>query len=139
MFLLDTNVVSEKRKPKPHGAVVSWLSSVQDEDIFVSAMTIAEIQAGVELIRVRDAAKAVEIELWLQWMIESTQILSMNAEIGREWARIMCGRPDSLAGDAWIAATAKCHGLTVVTRNVKDFAGFGVKTFNPFEDLRPRA
>jgi predicted nucleic acid-binding protein len=138
MFLLDTNVVSEKRKPKPHGAVVGWLSSVVDEDIFVSAMTVAEIQAGIELTRVRDPAKAAEIEHWLEWMIESTQILSMDAEIGRVWARMMRGRPRSLADDAWIAATAKCRGLTIATRNAKDFEGFGVDVFNPFEDVRPR-
>jgi hypothetical protein len=118
--------------------VLSWLSSVDDEDIFVSAMTIAEIQAGIETTRVQDANKAAEIELWLQWMIDSTRIIPMDTEIGREWAKMMHGRRKSLADDAWIAATAKCRHLTVVTRNVKDFAGFGIDTFNPFEDTRPR-
>jgi predicted nucleic acid-binding protein len=62
----------------------------------------------------------------------------MDAEIAKEWAKMMHGRPRSLADDAWIAATAKYRRLIVVTRNVKDFVGFGVDTFNPFEDLRPR-
>ena len=139
MFLLDTNVVSEKRKLRPHGAVIGWLSSQATEDIFVSAVTVAEIQAGIELTRLQDPRKAAEIEAWLLWMISTTKILPITAEIAREWARMIHGRSRALAEDAWIAATAKCHHLTLATRNTKDFTGFGIDLFNPFEDTRQPA
>jgi toxin FitB len=138
MFLLDTNVVSERRKPKPHGALVAWIDSVRAEDLFLSAMTIAEIQIGVERTRENDRAKAAQIEFWLEDVVRDSQIYPMDAEIGREWARLMHNRPVTLVQDAWIAATARHHRLIVATRNVADFAGFGVETLNPFEDIRTR-
>ncbi len=109
------------------------------EHLFLSAMTIAEIQSGVELTRIQDQKKADELESWLLRVIAGSQIIPMDAEVGREWARMMHRSPKSLENDAWIAATAKCRGLTLVTRNLKDFAGFGVALFNPFEDTRPVA
>jgi len=136
MFLLDTNVLSERRKPKPHGAVVAWVDSVAQQDLFLSAMTIAEIQTGVERTRERDPGKSSEIEAWLEQVLETAQVLPMNAEVAREWARIMHKKPMSMAQDAWIAATAKHFRKIVVTRNLRDFAGFGVDTLDPFEDTR---
>jgi predicted nucleic acid-binding protein len=133
MYLLDTNVISERRKPRPHGAVVAWVASVHAAELFLSAMTIAEIQMGIERTRENDLAKAQEIEFWLMQVIASSQILPMNTEVGRQWAKMMHRMPATLAQDAWIAATAKCHSYIVVTRNVADFAGFGVTTLNPFE------
>ena len=70
-------------------------------------------------------------------VIAGSQIIPMDAEIAREWARMKHRSPKSLENDAWIAATAKCHSLTLATRNLKDFAGLGVALFNPFEDIRP--
>ncbi len=138
MFLLDTNVLSETGKKKPHGALLAWLASVPPEHLFVSAMTIAEIQAGVELTRERDATKATEIEAWLLRMIATSQVVPMGVEVARIWAKMMYGKPRSLAEDAWIAATAQHCSLTVATRNVGDFVGFGVDIFNPFENTRSR-
>jgi hypothetical protein len=99
-------------------------------------MTIAEIQVGVELTREQDARKAAEIEAWMLRLIETSQVLAMDLDVARIWAKIMHGKSRSLAEDAWIAATAKCHNLVVATRNTQDFSGFGVELFNPFEDSR---
>lgn len=135
-YLLDTNVISELRKPKPHGAVVEWVQSLQPDQLFLSAVTIGELQAGVERTRRNDPAKAAEIEVWIEQVIESYRILPMDAFCFREWSRLMEGTPDQLMEDAMIAATARVHGLTVATRNEADFKQLDVPIFNPF---RPSA
>lgn len=132
MYLLDTNVVSELRRVRPHGAVLAWLQSVADAELHVSAVTIGELQAGVEMTREQDAAKAAEIEGWLDQVAATYNVLPMDARTFRCWARLLHGKPDKLLEDAMIAATAEIHNLTVVTRNVRDFEALGVRTFNPF-------
>ena len=132
MYLLDTNVVSELRKPKPHGGVVAWLETVDDADLHLSVVTLGEIQAGIELTREQDAAKASEIEQWLDLVAASYNVLSMDSATFRAWARLMHRKSDTLYEDAMIAATATVHQLTVVTRNTADFSQFGVKILNPF-------
>lgn len=131
-YLLDTNIVSELRRPKPHGAVVAWLESLDDYQLFVSAVTLGEIQAGIELTRAQDPAKAASIEAWLEQVAAAYNVLPMDASTFRAWARLMHGKSDTLYEDAMIAATAYVHGLTVATRNVADFDALGVKAFNPF-------
>lgn len=133
MYLLDTNVVFELRKPKPHGGVVAWLESIDDSHLHLSALTLGEIQAGIELTRQQDAVKAGEIECWLEQVAEAYNVLPMDASAFRAWARLMHRKSDTLYEDAMIAATAKVHGLTVVTRNVADFKALGVDVLNPFE------
>ncbi len=132
MFLLDTNVVSELRRVRPHGAVLTWLRGIPDGDLHLSAVTVGEIQAGIELTRVQDGEKAAEIEAWLDQVAASYNVLPMGAATFRRWARLMHGQSDTLYEDAMIAATALEHGFTIATRNTRDFAVFGVPVFNPF-------
>jgi predicted nucleic acid-binding protein len=137
MYLLDTNIVSELRKPRPHGGVVAWLRSTTDADLHLSAVTLGEVQAGIELNRQQDASKASEIEAWLELVAQAYNVLPMDGATFRAWARLMHRRSDTLYEDAMIAATAAVHNLTVVTRNVTDFAKFDVRVLNPFKTARP--
>jgi predicted nucleic acid-binding protein len=136
VYLLDTNVVSELRKPKPHGAVLQWIEQVAEADLYVSVVTIGEIQAGIELTREQDGAKAAAIEQWLERVSSAFNVLPMCAVAFRTWARLMHRTSDTFYEDAMIAATAKVHQLIVVTRNVADFRHFGVDVLNPFTYTR---
>ena len=133
MYLLDTNVVSELRRPRPSGAVLDWIADVPAELLFVSAVTVGEIQAGIEITREQDPAKAEELETWLDQVQASYAVLPMDAATFREWSRLMHRKSDTITEDAMIAATAIVHRLMVVTRNVRDFAQFGVELRNPFD------
>jgi predicted nucleic acid-binding protein len=131
-YLLDTNVVSELRRPKPHGGVLVWLKELRDEQLFLSAVTFGELQRGIERIRAQNRSKAEEIESWVERLTGTSQILPMDAICFREWARLMEGKQEHLLEDAMIAATARIHGLVVATRNDKDFAQLNVPVENPF-------
>lgn len=132
MYLLDTNIVSETRRMKPHGAVMAWLSALGDADAAICAATIGEVQAGIEKTRTHDPARADELDAWLSALEASYAVLPVDAAAFRAWGRLMHGKSPTLAMDAMIAAVALTHGLIVATRNVRDFAGFGVKTVDPF-------
>ncbi len=132
-YLLDTNVVSELRKNKPHGAVVAWVQSLDREQILISAVTIGELQAGVELTRRQDAAKAMEIEHWIAQIETSIHSLPMDSRSFRQWAKLMDGKSAQLMEDAMIAAIALVHSLSIATRNERDFRAFNVDVCNPFK------
>ena len=134
MYLLDTNIVSELRRPRPNPSVVGWLAGVPAGHLFVSAVTIGEIQAGIEITRGQDPVKAAELEGWLdEQVLGGFDILAMDAMAFREWARLMHRRSDTLMQDAMIAAVAVTNRLTVVTRNVRDFETLGLAVYNPFD------
>jgi len=132
VYLIDTNVVSELRKPRPHPLVIAWLRGVSNRDLFLSAVTVGELQAGVEVTRRQDEIKAQEIEAWVDQVAGTWNVLPMDAKAFRQWAKLLHGRPNKLIEDAMIAATAHIHDLTVVTRNVRDFVSLGVPTLDPF-------
>ncbi|WP_022956143.1 type II toxin-antitoxin system VapC family toxin [Perlucidibaca piscinae] len=133
MYLIDTNVISELRKPRPHGAVVAWMQRIEDRHLFLSAVSVGEIQAGIELTREQDPDKAAVLEAWLEGVVATRAVLDMDAAAFRQWARLMHRQSDTLHEDAMIAATAIRHGLTVVSRNVADFKALGVAVINPFD------
>jgi predicted nucleic acid-binding protein len=132
MYLLDTNVVSELRRARPHMGVIAWIERVPAPSLHVSAVTVGELQRGIEITRDHDPAKAAEFETWLKQIAESFDVLSMGADEFRRWAQFTHRRTRDLSEDAMIAATADINDLTVVTRNVRDFELFGVRTLNPF-------
>jgi predicted nucleic acid-binding protein len=131
-YLLDTNIVSELRKPRPHGAVLAWRRSVQIHQLAIPGVVLAEAQAGVELTRKQDPQKAAELEAWIDRLQTRYTVLPADGAIFREWARLMHGRSADLSADVMIAATARVLRLIVATRNVKHFKPFNVEVFNPF-------
>ena len=133
-YLLDTNVVSETRKPRPHGAVMQWLSGMEAGRIFLSVVTLGELQVGVEKTRRQDPLKAEEIERWVDQLAAVYEVLPMDTQCFREWGRLMDRKPDGLMEDAMIAATARVHRLIVATRNERDFRQLDVRILNPFKN-----
>ena len=106
MYLLDTNIVSELRRQKPHGAVVAWIQSVDDKDLYLSSVTLAEIQAGIEITRDQDAERAAELEAWLDEVATSYNILNLDGHAFRAWAKLIHKKSDTLYEDGMIAALA---------------------------------
>ena len=138
MYVLDTNVVSELRRSQPHKGVLWWIEDIPADRLFLSVVTIGEIQAGIEVMREQDPPKAEELGGWLDQVETSYGILPMDADTFRIWARFMHRKSDALSIDAMIAATAARHGLAVATRNEKDFRRFAVEIVKPFTGMRHR-
>jgi predicted nucleic acid-binding protein len=132
-YLLDTNIISEIHKPKPHGAVIAWFLGLRDEQVCLSAVTLGELQDGIERTRIQDAAKASAIEEWVNELENSSTVLPMDGRCFREAARMMVGKQDDLFNDVMIAATARLNNLTIATRNEKDFKDLPVDIVNPFK------
>jgi predicted nucleic acid-binding protein len=132
-YLLDTNIISEIHKPKPHGGVLAWFDTLRDEQVCLSAVTLGELQDGIERTRRHDPAKAVAIEAWVDDLQNISIVLPMDGPSFRIASRMMVGRQEDLLYDVMIAATARLHGLAVATRNEKEFKHLGVDVFNPFK------
>ena len=134
-FLLDTNVIAELRKgARANVHVRSWFETLDPDAIVLSVLTIGEIRRGIENVRRRDSATAKALERWLRRLIAEhrDRILPVDLAVTEEWGRLNV--PDPLpVVDALLSATAKVHGLTLVTRNVKDVARTGVELVNPFD------
>ncbi len=137
-YLLDTCVLSELVKPAPEPAVLGWMAQRQEHALFVSAMTLAELQRGVA--KLPASRRRSELTAWLEKLEIGFEdrVLPFTQSTGQSWAA-MCARAEATghtmaAFDSIIAATAVEHGLTVVTRNVRDFAPAGVVVLNPWSE-----
>jgi len=136
-FLLDTNVVSEWAKPRPDPGVVAWLAEADEDRIFISAITIAELRYGVE--KMPAGARRNRLDAWLQELVPlrfEERLLAVDADTANVWGRVMAqgqaaGHPPGTM-DAFIAATVLQHDMTLVTRNVSDFEPLGVRLVNPW-------
>lgn len=133
-YLVDTNVISEIRKGnRCNPGVAAWYATVVDEDLCLSVLVLGEIRKGVELRRTRDPQQAQVLEAWLDTVTEAfdERALPIEPAIADEWGRLNAMRPIPVI-DGLLAATAKVHGLTLVTRNEADVAGLGAAVLNPF-------
>lgn len=140
-FIIDTNVLSELRKPveRANAGVTAWFDSVDRDSLYLSVVTIAEIRRGIEQLRHRDPVQAARIEEWLARVRRAMawRILPITEAIAEEWGRMQAPAPAPVI-DAFVAATARVHGMTVITRNASDFRRFGIPLLNPFTENAPR-
>lgn len=135
-LLVDTNVLSELRKgPRADRGVQQWFEATADVDLFTSVLVFGEIRRGVELVRRRDPSGAAALEQWLLRMSETfgDRVLPIDAQVADRWGALNVPDPVPTV-DGLLAATALVHGLTVVTRNVKDIARTGAQVWNPFSE-----
>jgi toxin FitB len=134
-YLIDTNIISEVRKgSRCDPNVAAWYGSIKDSELYLSVLVLGEVRKGIELARPRDPAKAEALETWLT-AVEAAfgeRILPVDRQIADEWGRMGAARPVSTT-DGLLAATAKVHRMTLVTRNAADVAGLGVKVLDPFQ------
>lgn len=132
-FLLDTNVISEVRKREPDPQVSTWLAQLRTEQISLSVLTIGELRRGISMLARKAPARARALGDWVSQLEQTYQdrILPVTAKVATRWGAINSARTFP-AVDSLLAATAIEHGLTVATRNEKDFAETGVSVFNPF-------
>ena len=136
MYLLDTNVVSELRKrDRCDENVAAWYTSISDDDLFLSVLTLGEIRKGIELVRDRDPRQAEVLENWLRYVEQNYEgrILSIDADIADAWGRMYHIRNIPVT-DGLLAATAKVHNLTLITRNIQHVQGLGAGSLNPFSE-----
>lgn len=133
-YLIDTNVLSELRRPRRSQQVVDWFASVAAESLFLSVLTLGELKRGIEKLRSKDAASASALDRWLAGIREDFEerLLPIDQAVAEHWGLLGLDQPLP-AIDGLLAATAHVHNLTIVTRNVADFKRSGVPCLNPFE------
>ena len=133
-FLLDTNVVSETRKRAPDRNVLAWFDDTDQQDLYISVLTIGELTKGIARRRHREPGAAAGLEHWLRGIEElfSDRVIPIDAPIATAWGRLNAGRPLPVI-DSLLAATAEVRGFTLVTRNVKDIKETGVAYLNPWD------
>jgi toxin FitB len=136
-FLLDTNILSELRKPRPHGGVMAWFTAHQSADFATPAIALFELQMGIEKLRQQDPQRAAAFDFWVARIASGSNVLPLDAAAAREAARLLNKHSMVLVADAMIAATARVNGLTVATRNTRDFERFAVPLVNPFLFPKP--
>lgn len=134
-FLLDTNTLAELRKPRAHPRVIAWFDSVEGSQLHLSVLVVGEINQGVARLARRDPRQAAVYDAWLGRLRRefADRVLPVTEEIALEWGRLNAGDPLPVV-DGLLAATASVHRLTLVTRNVGDFARTGVAVLNPFDE-----
>ena len=133
-FLIDTNVISEVRKrARCDPRVAAWYASIGDEDLYLSVLVLGEIRTGIELARAKDPMKARALEGWLVGLEQQfgDRVFPISRDITDQWGRMRAIRPIPTV-DGLLAATARVHGLTLVTRNADDVVGLGASVLNPF-------
>lgn len=134
-YLIDTNIISELRKgARCDAKVTAWYASIRDDDLYLSVVVLGEIRRGIELARPRDATKARALETWLSAVGDAfaDRILPIDRAVAEEWGRMAASRPIP-AIDGLLAATARVHQMTLVTRNASDVAGLDARVLNPFD------
>lgn len=133
-YLLDTNVLSEIRRPRGDAGVKRWISSVPTEDLYLSVLTLGEVRRGIGLLNRRDPAQADVYEAWLATVLRdyADRVLPVDAEAAEEWGRMDVPDPVPVV-DGLMAATAKVRNMTFVTRNTADVARTGVRLLDPFD------
>jgi toxin FitB len=139
-YLIDTNVISEIRKgDRCNAGVAAWYASIDDDDIYLSVLVLGEIRKGIERARRNDPARAHALESWLNTLKNSfaEQVLPIDHLVAEEWGRMSATRTLPSI-DALLAATAKVHRMTLVTRNISDLADLGAEVMNPFGPIRNR-
>jgi predicted nucleic acid-binding protein len=133
-YLLDTNVVSEARRKNPDAHVVAWLRGNDPSTLYLSVLTVGEILRGIETLARRDPAAARPLRTWFDALRANyaERLVGIDARVAEVWGRLSAARPLPVI-DGLLAATALTHGMTLVTRNIRDVADIGVDTFNPWE------
>ena len=139
-WLLDTNILSELRKDSRCDAGLrQWFEATADEDLFISVLVLGEIRQGIERIRHRDPVQARTLEKWLLWLATefADRLLPVDDKVADKWGRLGLRRPVPVL-DAFLAATALVHDLTMVSRDEDGFRNTGVPVVNPFSKTNPK-